>query len=120
MEGMNKLLVGLAVLAAAGIAFEAGNGGSDDKAETSTAPVAVATTAPAGGVGAGETALLGDGAARVFVSRVAADAARVAVNGFDTTTLTVGETAAVGDGGCSVTLDAVGAGKASFSYACSS
>jgi len=111
MEGTNKLLAGVAVIAALGLAWEA------QKADPiSNAPrAASAAPAPEGGIGAGETALLADGAARVFVSRVdsAAGTARVAVNGFDTVTLAVGETADTD--ACAVSLDAVGGGKASFS-----
>lgn len=119
MEGSGRLLAGIAVIAALGIAWEARKAGPIENTPRTTAQASVATEPPEGGVGPGETALLGEGAARVFVSRVDAGGARVAINGFDTATLAVGENAALAEGGCNVTLTAVGGGKAAFGYACS-
>lgn len=115
MDGMNKLLGGVAVLAALGLAWEFQKA---EPIEATARADATASEAPEGGIGIGETALLGDGAARVFLSGVSDGSARIAVNGFDTQTLAVGESAAAGD--CSVTLDAIGGGKARFGYNCNS
>lgn len=82
---------------------------------------AAAESAPPDGISAGQTAVLSDGALRVFLSRVddAARAARLRANGADLT-LTVGqsETVASPAGDCRVTLDALGGGRASVSGAC--
>jgi hypothetical protein len=94
-------------------------------AEGAAAPPANAAPAdPAAapeGHGPGQTAVLSDGALRVFVSRIdeAAGTARVQVNGTDMT-LTVGqpETLASAQGDCRVTLDAVAQGQAAVSGAC--
>lgn len=86
------------------------------------APAAAATGAPVGS-GAGETLILSNGAARVFVSRVdeSAGEASVYVNG-DATTLKVGETKAfsAGDQDCQVTLAALDRGHATLSGGCGS
>lgn len=74
-----------------------------------------ASEAPEGGIGAGETAMLADGAVRVFVSRVMNDAARLSVNGA-LQTVAVGDSVSAGD--CEVTLDAAGGGKAAVSARC--
>lgn len=121
MVGGDKLLAGIAVIAALGLVWELQKAGPiGNTVQPKAARVSVATAAPEGGVGPGETALLGDGAARVFVSRVDADAARVAVNGLETAQLAVGDAAVIGNTGCRVTLSAVGGGKAAFGYACDS
>lgn len=118
-EGTNKLLAVIAVIAGLGLVWEAQKAEPIRNDRGKAARVtSTADTPPEGGIGVGETAVLSEGAARVFVSRVAEDGARVAVNGVETATLAVGDTAAVGDSGCAVSLDAVGGGKASFSYAC--
>ncbi len=77
--------------------------------------------APPEGHGAGQTAILSDGALSVFVSRVDDEAgtARVRVNGTDMT-LAVGqsETLESAQGDCRVTLDAIDRGHAAVSGAC--
>ncbi len=82
---------------------------------------AAAPGAPVEGFGPGETAVLSDGALRVFVSRIDADAgtATVRADGSDLV-LAVGQarTLAGASGECQVTLDAVGGGKAALSGAC--
>lgn len=121
MIGTDKLLAGVAVIAALGLVWEFQKADPiDNSAQPKPAQASVSTEPPEGGVAPGETAILGDGAARVFVSRVDADAARVAVNGVDTLMLAVGDSAAIADTGCSVTLSAVGGGRAAFGYACGS
>ncbi|HDR29778.1 hypothetical protein [Rhodovulum sp.] len=83
------------------------------------APKTAAAAAP--GTGVGETAILADGAVRVFLSRVdaASGTARMAVNGLATTTLAMGESVAA-DGACSVALGGVEGNRASLGYACGS
>ncbi|MBP7003321.1 hypothetical protein [Amaricoccus sp.] len=81
-----------------------------------------AASAPVeGGFAPGETAVLSDGAVRVFVSRIdeGAGTAAVRVNGADMT-LAVGapQTLATEGGDCKLSLDAVGGGKAGVSAAC--
>jgi len=80
-----------------------------------------ASAAPVEGFGPGETAVLSDGALRVFVSRLdeAAGTASVRVNGTDFV-LPVGQsqTLAGANGDCQLTLDAIGGGKAAVSGAC--
>lgn len=70
---------------------------------------------------AGETALFADGALRVFVSRIDADAgeARLTVNG-NTVTLSTGATTTVSAGGleCSVIMNAVSTEGAGLSAVC--
>ncbi|TCM76967.1 hypothetical protein [Rhodovulum steppense] len=101
---------------------------SGSVAETAAAPApadapeaAPVTAAAAVDAGVGETAIFGDGAVRVFLSRVdaAAGTARIAVNGLATTTLAVGESVEA-DGACSVTLGGVEGNRASLGYACGS
>ncbi|TCP38709.1 hypothetical protein [Rhodovulum marinum] len=70
-------------------------------------------------VGVGETALFGGSEVRVFVSRVTADAAVIAVNGLATTTLAVGGSIPVGDA-CNVALAGVEGNAAALGYACAS
>jgi len=80
-----------------------------------------ASAEPVEGFGAGETAVLSDGALRVFVSRIdaAAGTASVRANGEDLV-LAVGQpqTLAAATGACKITLDAVGEGSAAVSGAC--
>jgi hypothetical protein len=77
---------------------------------------------PATGAGTevrvGGTALLADGALRVFLSGLNAEAgtARVAVNGQSLATLALGETTEAGD--CSVTLTGLGTGSATVDGSC--
>ncbi|MCO8144989.1 hypothetical protein NHN26_07100 [Rhodovulum tesquicola] len=102
---------------------------ADGKVSLSAECAATATesaAAPAGigdgtGIAVGETAIFGDGAVRVFLSRVdaAAGTARIAVNGLATTTLAVGESVEA-DGACSVALGGVEGNRASLGYACGS
>lgn len=67
---------------------------------------------------AGEAAMLGDGAARVFVSFVMPDgSARIAVNGLALSTVRDGDTAAMADN-CDLTVEDVSRRAAGFSYAC--
>ncbi|MFD1342147.1 hypothetical protein [Litorisediminicola beolgyonensis] len=69
----------------------------------------------------GETAILGEGAARVFLSGMSEEngTARIAVNGVIVETLESGASLEVpGTDGCSVTLDSVSAEGASVSYGC--
>lgn len=70
------------------------------------------------GVTAGSVAMLGDGAARVFVSRVAEDdsTARIAVNGLDMQTVSAGGTVSAGD--CAVRVDQIDRGHVRFGYDC--
>ncbi len=78
--------------------------------------------APATGAGTelrmGGTAMLADGALRVFLSGVNAEAgtARVAVNGRSLATLALGETTEAGD--CTVTLTGLGTGTATVDGSC--
>lgn len=96
---------------------------SDDAASAPDAPDAAAApaAAPVEGFGPGETAVLSDGALRVFVSRLdeSAGTAHVRVAGTDLA-LAPGKPATVGgpNGECLVTLDALGGGKAALSGAC--
>lgn len=100
--------------------------GAAATAEDAAAPAASAA-APADpgaapeGHGPGQTAVLSDGALRVFVSRVdaAAGTARLRVNGTDMT-LAAGQSATLpsADGDCRLTLDAVDGGLAAVSGAC--
>ena len=71
------------------------------------------------GIAVGQTALLHDGALRVFSSLVREDKARIAVNG-SLATLAVGRSVAAmaGEEPCRVKLDAVDRGHASVSAAC--
>lgn len=89
--------------------------------EDGAAAAPAAASAPVEGFGPGETAVLSDGALRVFVSRVddAAQTAAVRVNG-DDMALAVGkpQTLATDAGDCRLALDAVGGGKAAISAAC--
>ncbi|WP_424968685.1 hypothetical protein [Dinoroseobacter sp. S375] len=67
---------------------------------------------------AGEAAILGDGAARVFVSFVQPDgAARIAVNGLALSTARGGETREMADN-CDLTVADVGRSAAQFNFAC--
>jgi len=90
-------------------------------ATPAAAAATAASAAPVEGYGPGETAILSDGALRVFVSRLDADAgtASVRAGGADLA-LALGEsqTLAGPAGECQVTLDAVGGGKAALSGAC--
>lgn len=94
-------------------------GGSGGDAEDSASTEAEMS---GDGTGVGEIALVGDGAARVFVSGIAADgsAARIAVNGIATQAVAVGERAEVGDEGCAVTVEAISGNRVSLGYACDS
>lgn len=74
-----------------------------------------AAAAPAGGLSVGQTATFGDGAMRVFVSRVQDGAARLSVGG-ESYDLAAGETVTVAD--CALTLDAASGGQAALSGAC--
>jgi hypothetical protein len=69
-------------------------------------------------LGAGEAAILGDGAARVFVSLVQPDGtARIAVNGLALSTAQSGQTTAMADN-CDLTVGDVSRRAAQFSFAC--
>ncbi|MCA8879663.1 MAG: hypothetical protein KDA73_06810 [Rhodobacteraceae bacterium] len=72
------------------------------------------------GLAPGETAMLGDGAAKVFVSAVSdkAKTARIAVNGFSLETVPSGGTAAVAGTNCKVSVDQIDRGRVSLGYAC--
>lgn len=89
--------------------------------QTAAAVAPVDPGTPPEGLSAGRTAMLSDGALRVFVTRVddAGGAARLLVNGNDVT-LSVGdsETLAGPSGECKVTLDAVDRGHAAITGAC--
>jgi hypothetical protein len=95
--------------------------------DEAAAPAAAPAPAPADpgtppeGITAGETAILSDGALRVFLSRVdeAAGTADVRANGADLT-LAVGQpqTVASAAGDCEVSLDALDRGHAAVSGAC--
>ncbi|HET9070118.1 MAG TPA: hypothetical protein VFN28_15870 [Amaricoccus sp.] len=95
---------------------------SSDDAAPAAAPEAAANPGtPPEGFAAGQTAVLSDGALRVFVSRVDDDAgtARLRANGTDLT-LAAGETRTVAgaDGDCRLSLDAVDRGHAAVSGGC--
>ncbi len=94
-------------------------GGGAEPAAQAAAPADPGT--PPAGIGAGQTAILSDGAMRVFISRVddAGGTAHVRVNGNDMA-LSVGQSETFsGDGGdCRVTLDAIDRGHATVSGAC--
>lgn len=80
-----------------------------------------AAAAPVEGFGPGETAILSDGALRVFVSRIDEGAGTVGVraDGKDLVLAAgVPQTVAGPAGDCKVTLDALGGGKAAISGAC--
>ncbi|HRO12302.1 hypothetical protein [Amaricoccus sp.] len=111
-------------------ALESGLAGLRGQISSPAAPAAedaptAATPADPGtppeGLSAGETALLSDGALRVFVSRVddAAGEASLRANGQDFA-LAVGDAATVASaaGDCRLSLDAVDRGHASVSGAC--
>lgn len=75
----------------------------------------VAVSAP---ISPGATAVLGDGAARVFLASVSdAGAARFAVNGQTLVTGASGAEVMLGEG-CAITVEDVVANTASFSYGC--
>ena len=92
-------------------------------AEEAPAPTAAAPEpgAAPSGISAGQTAVLSDGALRVFVTRVddAAGSARLMANGTDLT-LSVGQSQTLSGraGECKVTLDALDRGHATVSGAC--
>jgi hypothetical protein len=71
------------------------------------------------GLSAGNTAILADGAVRVFASRITEDAARVVANG-DMVTLAVGRSAPVPaeDQNCRVAVDAIDRGHVMVSATC--
>lgn len=72
------------------------------------------------GVTPGAAAVLGDGAARVFLSSVSGDdtSARIAVNGLDVLNVSAGETVPVGEAGCHVSVNQIDRGHVSFGYSC--
>lgn len=90
------------------------------QAESAAASEGGDTSLPEG-LTSGHTALLADGALRVFVSRVDDEGgtARLSVNG-DLQTLSEGETVSVStdDGSCAVTVDAIDRGHVSVSGSC--
>ena len=96
---------GHAVLAAA-----CGEGASTGK---------VALSGNAESYGIGKTAILGDGAARIYVSGVDTESntARLAVNGLTVASYTGGSKIEL-DGGCAATVEAVTAGAVSLGYLC--
>lgn len=104
-----------------GLAELRGRVSAPEPAAEPAAAAAPAAAAPVEGFGPGETAILSDGALRVFVSRIddAGQSAAVRVNGADMT-LAAGEPRmlATGAGDCKLTLDAVGGGKAALSGVC--
>ena len=79
-----------------------------------------ASAAPVEGFGPGETAVLSDGALRVFVSGVGDGSARLAVNGVQTVTVAVGEgvEATAGDKACTVTVEGIDRGRVALGYVC--
>jgi len=72
------------------------------------------------GLGAGQTAILADGAVRAFVSRVTDTAAHVAINGLSTVSIGEGRARMVvlDDTTCLVSVDSVGERKAALSALC--
>lgn len=72
------------------------------------------------GITPGSAAVLGDGAAHVFLSSVSADdsSARIAVNGVDLQSVDTGGSVRVGDTRCRVSVDQIDRGHVSFSYIC--
>lgn len=107
-------------MAAGRILFGEECGGAAKAAGGAPASAEDVARAAAEGIGAGQTAILGDGAARVFVSRVdeAAGAARVAINGGGLSVLSVGDPVAGEDGACAGTLELVAGGRAVFADGC--
>ncbi|WP_306133526.1 hypothetical protein [Roseivivax marinus] len=99
---------------------ESGAGGQEPQAQ-SPAAQAVAEAGELEGIAAGETASFADGAVRVFVSRVDAEAgaARLSINGA-LAALSTGETyeADTEGGPCMVALDSVSGRRAVVSAAC--
>lgn len=93
--------------------------GSNDAAESTAAPASDATAVATKTVG--ETAVLADGELRVFVSRLDAEAgaARLSINGADTT-LAVGEasTVSLASGECAVSVVSLGADGVSLASDC--
>ena len=70
-------------------------------------------------VGTGSTAILADGAAKVFVASVdeRSGSLRMAINGFDVITAMVGDLVPVTDA-CGVSVESIEDGQASFGYDC--
>ena len=72
------------------------------------------------GIAPGAAAVLGDGAARVFLSGVAADgsSARIAINGQTLQVVPAGGKVTVEGTDCAVSVDAIDRGRVAFGYAC--
>lgn len=125
---VNGELVSLGVGQAVPVSLEGGDcvvvlqGMAEDGAVLTSncgAPGAAGTgETPENGFRTGQTAVLADGALRVFVSSLADDgsAARIAINGIDTQTVAAGETVEAGD--CSVTVTGVGGGAVGLEGSC--
>ena len=113
--------------AAAPAAAEAEDAGASDTAEAGSGDTE-GTAAPMSGsgsgdgLGVGQTAVFADGALRVFVSRLDAEAgeALVAINGLETAAVTVGRfrNAMAGETLCRVTLDGISDDGAELSHLC--
>lgn len=145
-DTLSSSLAGLAAGGMAAVASDAGAAATETDTEAATEPAEdaetadassdsdtnsdsdTAETAPMAGGGAtdalsvGQTAVFADGALRVFVSRLDADAgeARVAINGQETMSMGVGRfrNAMAGETLCRVTLDGISDGGASLSHLC--
>lgn len=90
-----------------------------EEAEATQTTDAADENAPADGLAAGQTLVAADGDLRVFISRVADNAARLSINGM---TKTLGEgddvTLLVGDDYCRVSVDSASGGMAALSTLC--
>lgn len=116
VDGQN-CAVGLAGLDNAGATI-----GSDCGMEGASDVAASVPPAPEDGYPVGATAVLADGALRVFVSALAADraSARLAINGTDTQVIASGSSIAVAAGGqsCDLTVTGVGDGIVGLDATC--
>jgi hypothetical protein len=115
--GGQSCAVGLAVLDNAGATI-----GSDCGASGASDVAAAVPPAPEDGYPVGATALLAEGALRVFVSALAGDgaSARLAINGIDTQVIASGSSIAVaaGDQSCDLTVTGVGDGIVGLEATC--
>lgn len=106
------------VAAVAGAVAGAAGGAAPTETAAAPAPDPAAATGEGVEIGVGATAVLADGAVRVFLSRVDAEAetAEVAVNGLARTLLALGGTTEAED--CTVTLTGLAPGRATVDAVC--
>ncbi|MGB0905692.1 MAG: hypothetical protein ACPGVJ_12415, partial [Mangrovicoccus sp.] len=92
---------------------------SVDRGHASVSAICGDALGVAAHIAPGSAVMLGDGAARVFLSSVsdAGDMVRVAVNGTGVKALEIGDALAVNDS-CMVTVEDITDGQASFGYSC--